>query len=190
MKELLEQCFATVSEISWDSDHAVSMIESDQTIIDFDLLQERYFKFHKSDRPFASMDGLWQIGDEWYFIEFKNGKIDHKTKKNIREKVTASLMTLLDILDETLSYARTHIHFILVYNPARNFSDKQSLQCDEIQDSPSRNYIKARINQFAKRRFVLFGVISYEYIFFKSVHTYHQKEFESFIAHMKQMAVT
>lgn len=100
------------------------------------------------------MDGLWQIGDEWYFIEFKNDKIDHKKCKD-----------------------------------AYSFH-KQSLQCDEIQDSPSRNYIKARINQFAKRRFVLFGVISYEYIIFKSVNTYHQKEFESFIAHMKQMAVT
>lgn len=50
------------------------------------------------------------------FIEFKNGIISQTVNYELRLKIYESLLILLDIINENISFSRKKISYILVYN--------------------------------------------------------------------------
>lgn len=168
---------STIEKISYDKDEKEFMLNLQNKVIDFDDFQEAFFKvFNK--KPTCSVDGLLKIGEEWYFIEFKNGKIDRKQKKNISEKVGHSLISFLLNVDEKINFAQNKVSLILVYNEEKCRSSGQSLKKDEYQYSPERNIT---FKKLTGNKRALFQLGRYEAIYFKHVYTYTKEEFTDFI---------
>lgn len=80
-----------MSDVSLDDQNNVSMVNSDKKVYNFDLFQTRYFHLFNQRKPLASLGALVENEDDWYFIEFKNGKYDNKVGKSIKEKISPSL---------------------------------------------------------------------------------------------------
>lgn len=81
-----------------------------ESAINFDGFMQKYInsvRAKRSKKP-KSCDALLQIVDSRsILIEFKNGKLDSKVKEEVRHKMTASCLCLLDTLDEKkVDYAR------------------------------------------------------------------------------------
>jgi hypothetical protein len=69
------------------------------------------------NRP-KTCDVLIKINENYYFIEFKNGRIKEEPDGyEIREKMLESLLLFLNEIKKTINYSRNNCYFILVYNP-------------------------------------------------------------------------
>jgi hypothetical protein len=82
-------------------------------------------------------------------------------------------------IQKGISYTRLHLSYILVYNEAMNpESDKDG--ASEYQVSPSRVGIaKHFMEKKAKGKFVRFNLKRFEQLYFKSVYTVTESEFEN-----------
>lgn len=171
----------TLKETSKDSNNAEYMTELTNGVINYDLFQEAYAK-HYGKKVTCSMDALVKAKDEWFFIEFKNGKIDKKQKTNISEKVGHSLYSFMDNINVKTEYCRNNVNFILVYNEQKNKHQGKSniLEKDEYQYSKERQTLVSHFPG-VKRDIILFQLDRYEKVYFKKVYTYTKKEFEGFV---------
>jgi hypothetical protein len=130
------------------------------TVVNFDAFKENIVrKFGLSKSP-KSCDALCCINGQFFLIEFKNGKMDKNKVYEIRGKIFESLLLLTEELGVTINYTRNNLTFILVYNDSVRHSINSSL---------SR---KAKIND------ILFGLDSFEKIYFKDVFTMNEDEFK------------
>lgn len=130
----------TLKEICFDKRHPEEYL-TDSTIgaIDFDELVKQYCKEGNMEKRPRTNDALYLSGEEWFFIEFKNGQIvdefsdTHTAVTEIQEKIVSSLAVLFSVTRENqdfekyfpfykgeLSYTSKHINYILVYNPKKN----------------------------------------------------------------------
>ena len=181
-RELLMRCECSLSDVSLDDQNNVSMVNSDKKVYNFDLFQTRYFHLFNQRKPLASLDALVENEDDWYFIEFKNGKYDNKVGKSIKEKISPSLLTFLDVIGETLTFSRKNINFVLVYNAHKNKAYGNLMSKDEIQSSEERNKIKIHLKSLSKNKsFCLFGLSRYKSVYFRDVFAYNELEFLRFI---------
>ena len=89
----------TLKETSKDSDNDEYMIDLENPVINYDLFQKGFFEYYNK-LVACSIDALVNIDDEWFFIEFKNGEINSKQKKNISEKVGHSIFSFMDNISE------------------------------------------------------------------------------------------
>lgn len=171
----------TLKNTSWDKQNNVYMTELTKYVINFDKFQEAFFK--RFNKPvMCSMDALIKIKEEWYFIEFKNGKIDGKQKKNISRKVGHSIISFLENINEDISYCRNNVNFILVYNRKNNSVRNNQLLSDDYQLSEKRENLKTHLPGAAKNKYIpFFQMNRYQEVYFKSVFTYSQKEFDDFV---------
>lgn len=169
----------------------------EEMAIDFDYLMKAYCKIVKSPGPSSpptSCDALIIKEDGRYIlIEFKNGKIQ-SIKKDVKRKMSESALCLLDILGETVEFARENFEFILVYNEKRNSHEKlqktrhpnnldpakikQRLKKNEIQPSDFFTSFSNRVVEHAKMELILPGFELYERLWWKRVHTYTNRKFE------------
>lgn len=184
MHELMEECKSDLKTVSFDSAHEESMVDSHEAIYNFDLIQEKYYKLHKSSKPLASIDGLIVTENHQYFIEFKNGRMDKKTKDNIKEKVPASLWTFMDLNNMRVEDIQKTVDFILVYNDEKTFVEEQ-LGNTDYQPSKNRNNLKKGIMKLAHQPYLLFGMKQYKGIFFHDVQTLTKDEFKEFLQNIK-----
>lgn len=184
MHELMEECKSDLKTVSFDSAHEESMVDSNEVIYNFDLIQEKYYKLHNSSKPLASMDGLIVSGNRQYFIEFKNGCIDKKTKDNIKAKIPASLWTFMDLNHMRVEDIRKTVDFILVYNDEKTFVEEQ-LRNTDYQPSKYRNHIKNKLMKRAHQPCILFGMEQYKGIFFHDVQTLTKDEFIKVLRNIK-----
>ena len=101
-------CVSTWKECSCDSTNNVSMIDSDEQIINFDQVKTQYLNELKvSEECSPSVDA---IGED------------------LRNKLFGSLLIFNDITGGTLEDTRKNVDYIVVYNPEyKNFSSKDEI---------------------------------------------------------------
>jgi hypothetical protein len=93
------------------------MTSSQERVVNFDKFKESIVAKYKVNNSPNSCDVLYMRSEnEWFLIEFKNGKIDEKKIFQIRGKIFQSLLLLTEKLDKTIHFTREKLNFILVYN--------------------------------------------------------------------------
>jgi hypothetical protein len=113
----LEQISVDTVEQAHPEGRGVFMTSCQKEIVNFDKFKEYIAAKYAPDGSPSSCDGLYMRADnEWYLIEFKNGKIDEKEIFKIRRKIFESLLLLLEKLDKTIAFSRENLTFVLVYN--------------------------------------------------------------------------
>lgn len=157
-----------------DKDNIIYMTESDLEVISFDTIKTKYANsLNLSEEVAYSIDALLvkdeNIDNGIFFVEFKNGKIDGKMKKNIANKVRDSLLIYNDIQRVPISYMREHAVFILVYNGLKNM------------EGHHRNYIAQSVMRSANEELIRFDLERFRHLYFREVHTYTENQFERFL---------
>ena len=171
----------TLKETSKDDASGEFMTESQLKVINFDKVKREYTNsFSSSEDAATSVDAILQKNDNVVFIEFKNGRINDNTRKNIKRKVSDTLLIFNDIVGMDLSARRTDTEFILVYNSEKNISH-EDIDEDEVQESVSKNKIVDHISKKAKKEIVRFKLEPYKGLYFKDVHTYSNERFEEYL---------
>ncbi|MGI6578839.1 MAG: hypothetical protein ACOX3H_01130 [Saccharofermentanales bacterium] len=156
----------SLKEISKDSTNSNFMCDLNINAVNFDKVKEKYVSdWHLPKIP-KSVDAFLLQGNKSVLIEFKNGYINKKEEYEVQEKMLHSLLIFCDITDETVSYTRKYLDFILVYNSAKMNNLK---------------YIKDRIFEKAEEKLILFGLEKFETLYFDNVYTYDKAEFEHYI---------
>jgi hypothetical protein len=112
----------TLRETSKDNHdgYDIFMTESTLSVVNFDNVKNEYVKKLKSSETPASNDALYMDNNgEYYFIEFKNGYIDKEEIFKIRLKIFDSLLIFTDIIGRGVSFTRSHMSYIMVYNEGK-----------------------------------------------------------------------
>jgi hypothetical protein len=116
------------------------------------------------NRP-KSCDVLIKINNDYYFIEFKNGRIKEEPDGyEIREKVLESLLLFLGEIDQTISYSRKNCCFILVYNANATGNSKKPKGLIKIENKID----------------LLTHIKKYEIIYMKRTYIFSNAEFDKY----------
>lgn len=164
------------------------MTESLMSVVNFDHVVAAYAgKYHVSPIP-ASNDALLQVGDRFFFVEFKDGKMSNGVIYDVKRKNFESLLIFLDLIHETLSFARQHVVYVLVYNGEK--SKDYNAKCESEQNiatrldkseyvsSPSYLKIMGCVGHKAKTNPDIFGLRKqFQGIYFKEMYFYSKEDF-------------
>lgn len=201
--------YSTLRETSRDGSKHEEMSFLEKQVINFDKVKSYYLS--RLDKGPCKMplsnDALFQIGDTWYFVEFKNGVIDIEENIGIVNKIYNSLFIFLEIINKHIDYSRNNIVYILVFNEdclkkgiTPNFKvneylkdkkkyeslrlvEENKLACDEINPS---NYRAALFTSLQNIKFdsssltAQFDLARFERFIFKKVYTIPKYAFDNF----------
>ena len=164
----------SINRTSIDSAQSLSMTKSQTSVINFDSVKEAYFKSFCINAETCSVDALaLQDNGRWAFIEFKNGKMDIKERRNIRLKIKSSLLIFCDLINVNVDFTRNNLDLYLIYN------HKQNPKTDTAKDKIS-NYVASK----AKDEIIRFGLNRYNHVFFKNIYTYSEEEFQDVVGRL------
>ena len=185
LQHLLRESTSTLKNTSKDDSGTPVqfMTTITEPAINFDGFMKKYVKniIGKKSKCPKSCDALLEKDDERYIIiEFKNGKLDSKLKDEVRHKMTASCLCLLDTLDEKVDYAREKFDFILVYNKQKNTCEscEVKLEPGEVQPSNSLASLQGSIASAAHQPVTMPEFEFYEGLWFRKVRTFPAEMFE------------
>ena len=179
------------------SDDKFYMTESLMPVVNFDHVVDAYAKkYHVHPFP-ASNDALLQVDDMFFFVEFKDGKMSNGLIHELKRKNFESLLIFLDLMHETLSFARQHVKYVLVYNgeKSKDYIAKceqnaaTKLEKSEYVSSPSYLKIMGCVGHKAKTNPDIFGLRKqFEGIYFKEMYFYSKEDFfpESLFANQQK----
>lgn len=159
------------------------MINSKFKVINFDSYVKKHLKMYpiNSNRIPNSNDALFYYKDTFYFIEFKKSKEKNikRILKNIYLKFFESLLILLETLDETISYSRKNINYILVYDEDDNPRDSiiSNLHNLSIPKSENKDYEDDSDDDY-NYNYKNFGLEKFENLYVLKVYTYTKSDFE------------
>ena len=172
LPDILKNNMCTMKRASLDDTNRVYMCDSLLKVIHFDKVPNEYSKGRGWNRVPKSNDALYiDTYGNWYFIEFKNGKV---YKDDIYRKIYDSLIMLWEkeILPD-IDFVRDNVHYILVYN---------GKMYGRIQESPSRTETYNYFGRMSKKEERLFEIEKLEQYLFCETHTYTKELFkEKFI---------
>lgn len=162
---MFEDFKSTLKEASFDQYNNKYLVKSEKECVNFDSYKDHYC----ADAPYTlrSVDALYYKGDNVYFIEFKNRKIEGKIISDIKEKCYDSLMMYLKEANGDIKDMNKKYSFILVTNGEKN----KLKSFDRIRESV-RQRSDDEWSKF-KRKF--------ETYYFKSVRIMDTVLFEKFI---------
>lgn len=171
--DIFNNNISTLKETSHDTTGECFMTNSQGNVIDFDKVKEDYLlQFEKTFKVLCSNDALFiNATDKAIFIEFKNGHLKRDIK-NLKEKITHSLLIFTDITQTTISFTRENLNYILVYNESKN-EDSHTMQ-----SSQNRTKIANNVSKLGNKKLIRFNLEYCEQLFFKEVFTYTETEFE------------
>lgn len=109
-------------------------------------------------------------------VEFKSGKVNDKTAKNVREKMCNSILTLEAIFNKKWTELRKSLIFILVYNKENN---------NNRESSNPKQFMDDHLNNKANGSTILFGLRRYNKIYYKQVLTLTEEQFTDLCAKWK-----
>jgi hypothetical protein len=170
-QQMLDEFGDTLEQTSVDSDEqtnltgrGIFMTSSQERVVNFDKFKNSIVKKYALKNSPNSCDVLYGLDEnEWFLIEFKNGKIDEKKIFQIRGKIFQSLLLLTEKLDKTIAFTRKNLDFILVYN--------ENIQRIEIG--------KALYKLAGNSKFFPLGLDGLEKLYFKEVWVWNKEEFAS-----------
>ena len=193
---VIDEKSCNLRNTSYDKENKVYMVESDIPVCSFDSVKEWYVKKripYVNPNP-KSNDALFFSNKECFFIEFKNGKIDNGVNFEINKKIYDSLLILFDLKYEdrsgkvidSISYTRTNMNYILVYNKEKYLENGPTRQTTEgfkrqealITKSEHRDKLYSTMRKLANEEFIKFGLDQFKNYLFKNVYTYTIDEFE------------
>ena len=178
---------STLKQTSLDDngDCKESMISSDTEVVDFDGVKNDYIKDMKLTKTPSSSDALYEDQrGQFYFIEFKNGRIDNRVAFSIRKKMYDSLLIFHDLTKTDISFSRKHMNFILVYNENKNPRSREAFAEAEDGPTPSRVAIGNYISKKAKTHFIRFDLEQFKTIYFQDIFTFSKVEFENYLSNI------
>ncbi|WP_346745196.1 hypothetical protein [uncultured Campylobacter sp.] len=155
----------TVKDISYDESNNEYMSESELEAYNFDKVKENFRKKYDIKPP-KSVDGLMLQEEDLIFLEFKNGNIDSKTKKDICDKIFSSVLVLLTILDEKVSDLKSKLKFILIYNKDKNGDIDIAINLSKDAKQPECKQ---------------FDLSGYGRLYFSQTDTFDQDKFNAFL---------
>jgi hypothetical protein len=169
-QQMLDEFGDTLEHTSEDSDEkmnpkgrGVFMTASQKRVVNFDTFKNSIAAKYKVSNSPNSCDALYMRSkNEWFLIEFKNGKIDKEKIFQVRGKIFQSLLLLTEKLDKTIGFTRENVHFILVYN--------ENIARIEIGN--------ALYSLTSNSTFSPFGLDGLQKLYFKEVCVWNKKEFE------------
>lgn len=174
-KDIFEKNLSTFEAVSEDTNADKSMIQSKLEVVNFDGVKEDYIKDMGLSEIPCSNDALYIDKDgKYYFIEFKNGKMNKAIIYNVYNKIYDSLLIFNDLINSNISFCRENVYFILVYNKDKNPEDT------------SRSAIAASISNKANKGFIRFGLEKFKKLYFREVFTYTEEEFEKLFLEEKE----
>ena len=157
------------------------MTSAETEVVNFDLVKRLYANgFGLSEEAATSVDAVVPLEDGILFVEFKNGKVNNR---NIKDKARDSLLIFLDIIGKNITYSRSNIDLVVVYNLEKNPLPRQ-VQKGQMQETPSRVSIADHFMKKAKKEFICFDLERYERLYFRNVHTYSRERFEEYLQDM------
>lgn len=165
------------------------MISSDLNVINFDAVKKDYVVGLKMSKMPMSIDALFDDGKgKLLFVEFKNGRIDHKKQRDLQKKVYDSILIFTDLTSTSISYMRGHMEFIFVYNDCKNQHNTTDTELmeknNEVQPSKSYTRIVKNLAKQAKKEYICFGMRAFKNYCFKDVHTFTENEFENYLSEL------
>ncbi|MCJ1978437.1 hypothetical protein [Pseudolactococcus paracarnosus] len=173
-----ERYKSTLKECSIDHEHNEYMIHSELAVVNFDAVKDDICKDNANNiTSLKSVDALYFHKDQYtlYLIEFKNGVIEKKGKKNniysklnileIKEKIYDSFLMLKH--KNILDFNSINLNFILVYNPEKN---------------PESNAKSAmHLARKSEQNFVRFGLNKFKSYLYNDIFTMTSQSFEEFV---------
>jgi hypothetical protein len=155
--------YKTLKELSLDNEEY--MTESDIQAIDGDaFIKYIHKKEHWRDVP-HSCDAFLYYQREYFFIEFKNGKLENEKETNIRAKAWNSLTIFCKIYQKSIEEVKNRSQFILVYNEDKNVKELLRQKRNHLTSLPE-------IDPKNLKYFL-------EGLYFKIVQTLSKQEFET-----------
>jgi hypothetical protein len=169
--QMLDKFGDTLEQLSKDTDEeakpkgrGVFMTSSKKKAVNFDKFKDSITAHYALSISPNSCDALYmQSENEWFLIEFKNGRIDKEKVFQIRGKIFQSLLLLTEKLDKTIGFTRDNLNFILVYN-------------ENIARIDIGNYL---YNLTDNSKFFPFGFKGLQRLYFKDVYVWSREEFDS-----------
>ena len=203
---IIDEKRSTLKDTSYDNDNNEYMVESQLPVCSFDEVKEWYVgnKIPCVNPMPKSNDALFWGEEESFFIEFKNGKIDNTVNYELNKKIYDSLFILFDLnyIDKygkavnSISYTRTNMNYILVYNEGRYLAagptrqTKEGFERQRVRKNVSkhRDELYRSIRGLANEELVKFGLDQFENYLFKNVYTLTAEEFEKRFVNNKIIA--
>ena len=149
---------STLKITSKESNANVYMTNSMYPAINFDSVKRKYKK--PNFCGLRSNDALLlpPVGyDKYVFIEFKDGHIeDRKNITEITEKIYESLLLFNEITRENISYDKSHVVYILVFNEGDNSKFASNAHLAKL---ANKKYIVPELERY-KKLFVDFSTIT------------------------------
>jgi hypothetical protein len=162
--DTLEQTSEDNDEKNNPTGRGVFMTSSHERVVNFDKFKESIATKYKVNNSPNSCDVLYMRADnEWFLIEFKNGKINRGKIFQVRGKIFQSLLLLTEKLDKTIQFTRGNLNFILVYNE----------NIHRVELGKSLNKLAGDSN------LSLFGLDGLQKLYFKEVYVWNKEEFDS-----------
>lgn len=183
---------SNLKELSLDKQNGQKnyMIQDKREAVNFDAVKAEYIKFLKLTTIPRSNDALFDDGKgSLVFVEFKNGCIDNRIVFEIKQKIYDSILIFSDITAKGISYTRSHMNYILVYNEDKikdNLynEDVNNTSNVAVQRSSSFDDFAKKVGQYAKEEYIKFGLKRFQNYCFKEVHTYTKKEFQDYLLNL------
>lgn len=161
---------SSIKQLSYDRDNDVSLCNSNKRFINFDAVVKKIAQSNSED-SLCSPDVIHFKGKKVIFVEFKNGRINDKTKMELKLKGIEG-------------------GFIGLYKAVKTFDD--SFTFDNILSIPKEYYIVYNstknlqprvggITQHLESATVRFGLEKYQGTFFEKVRTVSEDVFEQTI---------
>lgn len=170
--EMFSSCRSTLKETSFDSAKNEYMIESNDEVVDFDLVKRKYTNgLGLSEDCAKSVDALFEKNGRIVFAEFKNCDIKKK-RGAIRDKIYNSILIYCDITGQTVKKLRDNSDFVLVYNGKDNSYGHPGEE--------HFGYISDKVFKYANKREILFGFDKLKGLYFNDVYTMNEREFKDY----------
>jgi hypothetical protein len=167
----------SLKELSFDSAKNAYVTDKLCDAIDFDKVKRWYCNNHSASEEKAhSVDALMEKDGMLYLIEFKDGDF---SGRDIREKVTESLLIFCAITKSTIAFSSKNIEAVLVYNEENKPVSKNEKTF--VQESQSKNRIAAILMQKGNEEYIRFGLEKLGKPFVRATHTYTRSEFDAFL---------
>lgn len=172
--QIFNDCIDNLYNTSLDNKTSEHMSQNTTLeVINFDKVAEQH-TFSGTNiitSGFRSNDALIILnnGSQYIFVEFKNGNIDATPniefkQEQIRTKINESLWIFNDITGKDVSYTRSNVKYVLVYNKDRN----------------KRFALKKSLSTKAKRKLII-NRLEHFFCLFKDIQTLNEDEFNTLI---------
>ncbi len=180
--DYFKDTLSTLKEMSYDSEEKVSMTDSNIQGYNFDLVKRYYTNsLHLSEEVAKSVDTIYycEKNNSYIFIEFKNGNMKNE-KANVRQKVRDSLLMFCDMIHQNISFTRTNVDLILVYNKKKNKKkSNNAISANSQNNDYGREELINHLFDLSNEHEILFGLQIFKTLYFRDVFTYNEEEFNS-----------